>query len=325
MSHYDVFNGDADGICALLQLRLNRTIENAQLVTGIKRDINLLTKIEPQNGDTITVLDVSFDKNRQEVSSALDIGASVFYVDHHFSGEIPSHTNLETHINTTSDVCTAILVNQYLNHQFINWAVVGAFGDNLKKSAQILCKKANLNPLQISELEMLGIYINYNGYGASTDDLHFHPAQLYQLLLDYPNPLDFIEGENPNFKRLEDGYKLDMNSASSLPAYHAGQSIAVYQLPNEAWARRVSGVFGNQLANQAPQTAHAVLTIKDNGHFLVSIRAPLENKVGADEFCRRYPTGGGRAAAAGINDLPAEQLNQFIEDFELFYNFKKEQ
>ncbi len=38
---YDIFNGDADGICALLQLRKAEP-RDAQLVTGVKRDINLL-------------------------------------------------------------------------------------------------------------------------------------------------------------------------------------------------------------------------------------------------------------------------------------------
>ena len=37
---FDVFNGDADGICALLQLRLERPLAT-QLITGVKRDIQL--------------------------------------------------------------------------------------------------------------------------------------------------------------------------------------------------------------------------------------------------------------------------------------------
>ena len=42
----------------------------------------------------------------------------------------------------------------------------------------------------------------------------------------------------------------------------------------------------------------AVLTAKDNGNYLVSVREPLSNKTGADELCMRFPTGGGRKAAA---------------------------
>jgi hypothetical protein len=33
----------------------------------------------------------------------------------------------------------------------------------------------------------------------------------------------------------------------------------------------------------------------------------------------QFPTGGGREAAAGINDLPAEMLNKFIDAFEKSY------
>jgi hypothetical protein len=56
MANYDVFNGDADGICALQQLRL-QTPREATLISGLKRDIDLLQRVEPQSGDHITVLD----------------------------------------------------------------------------------------------------------------------------------------------------------------------------------------------------------------------------------------------------------------------------
>ncbi|HZV66950.1 MAG TPA: hypothetical protein VFG03_18780, partial [Telluria sp.] len=41
---YDVFNGDADGICALHQLRLAQPAET-RLITGVKRDIALLDRL----------------------------------------------------------------------------------------------------------------------------------------------------------------------------------------------------------------------------------------------------------------------------------------
>jgi len=43
MASYDLFNGDADDICALIQLRLAEPKEST-LVTGIKRDNKLLKK-----------------------------------------------------------------------------------------------------------------------------------------------------------------------------------------------------------------------------------------------------------------------------------------
>ena len=51
MTHYDVFNGDADGICALQQLRLAEP-RDAVLVTGVKRDIALLDRVPARAGDT---------------------------------------------------------------------------------------------------------------------------------------------------------------------------------------------------------------------------------------------------------------------------------
>ena len=38
MADYDVFNGDADGICALVQLRQAEP-RDTTLVTGVKRNI----------------------------------------------------------------------------------------------------------------------------------------------------------------------------------------------------------------------------------------------------------------------------------------------
>ncbi len=90
MTSYDVFNGDADGICALQQLRMQYPRE-AQRVSGLKRDIDLLQRVDARAGDEITVLDVSLDKNRDALEAVLTAGARVFYADHHFPGEIPDH------------------------------------------------------------------------------------------------------------------------------------------------------------------------------------------------------------------------------------------
>ena len=125
--NYDVFNGDADGICALLQLRKAEPRE-AELVTGVKRDIDLLNRVQAQRGDRITVLDVSMDKNKTPLEQALAAGAEVFYVDHHFAGDIPEHAQLTAIINEAPDVCTAALVNGHLKGRHLDWAVrTGSF------------------------------------------------------------------------------------------------------------------------------------------------------------------------------------------------------
>jgi hypothetical protein len=48
---------------------------------------------------------------------------------------------------------------------------------------------------------------------------------------------------------------------------------------------------------------------------VVSVRAPLNNKTGADELCRQFETGGGRKAAAGINHLPETEYTRFLQAF----------
>lgn len=318
MTAYDCFNGDADGICALTQLRLAAPRE-ATLVTGVKRDIKLLERVDAGAGDQVTALDVSLDKNRADLQRILDAGAEVFYCDHHHAGEIPQSENLDAFINTAPDVCTSLLINQRLQGQFLQWAVVGTFGDNLERSAIGLAKGLDCSAEQLEQLKALGIYINYNGYGASLEDLYFEPSELFQKVSQFSTALEFIAEDRDTLTVLEQGYMDDMQKAAATEPSFSVDSAAVYELPNEAWARRVSGVFGNQLANENPRRAHAVLTRKANGNFLVSVRAPLENKQGADEICRQFETGGGRAAAAGINDLPDAEVARFERVLQEYY------
>ncbi|MCP4209866.1 MAG: DHH family phosphoesterase [Halieaceae bacterium] len=308
--NYDLFNGDADGICALLQLRKFEPLES-ELVTGVKRDINLLAKIEAGAEDRVTVLDVSMDKNKSALEAVLSAGASVFYVDHHKPGDIPDDKNLTAIINEAPDVCTAALVNNHLKGAHLDWAVTGAFGDNLKETARTLAKGLDISSADLASLENLGTYINYNGYGPAIEDLHYDPKELYLNLFAADGPLDFV-GNSPDFRKLGEGYASDMAAAASLKPMRVDQHAAVFILPNEAWARRVSGVYSNDLATDNPDRAHAVLTVKESGNYLVSVRAPMTNKQGAADLCMQFPTGGGRAGAAGINDLPVGSLDDFV-------------
>ena len=319
MAHIDIFNGDADGICALTQLRNADRVESI-LITGVKRDIDLLKRANVASGDKVTVLDVSLDKNRDALQAVLDRGAEVFYVDHHFAGDIPSHPKLTSIINTAADVCTSILVNGHLKGRFLEWAVVGAFGDNLKSAARALARPLKLNEEQLDLLDTLGTCINYNGYGAAIEDLHFPPAELFHLVSRFDNPFEFVREDRETYERLVGGYHDDMACVERIEPELTTDRVAVFILPDEPWARRVSGVYSNDLANATPRRAHAVLTRKKSGTFLVSVRAPLNNKTGADEICRQFPTGGGRTAAAGINDLPGDQLDRFIDVFRNHYS-----
>ena len=317
MPDYDIFNGDADGICSLIQLRKAEP-RDARLITGVKRDINLVSQVEASAGDRLTVLDVSMDKNRVALDQALAAGANVFYVDHHFPGDIPDHSALTAIINESPDVCTAALINGHLEGAFLDWAVVGAFGDNLSKTAQSLAKPLEISNDDLQSLAQLGTYLNYNGYGPTIEDLHFHPRDLYLKCLAAEGALEFVHSD-PAFQQLSVGYRQDMDSAADLQPFKASSATAAYLLPDQAWARRVSGVFSNDLVTAHPDRAHAVLTEKANGSYLVSVRAPLNRKRGAAQLCMQFPTGGGREAAAGINDLPEVALAECIEKFEIAY------
>ena len=316
MADCDLFNGDADGICALLQLRFAEPREDVKLITGVKRDINLLKRVDAKAGDRITVLDVSMDKNHDDLIRVLTAGAQVFYVDHHFPGKVPASSALKSMINEAPNVCTSLLINHYLRGAYREWAVVGTYGDNLKHSAESLIKNLQFSQQQATLLEKLGIYINYNGYGSDVDELHFRPDELYQLLSNYQSPFDFVSDNGEQFNRLESGYHQDLASAQATLPLKSTETTAVFVLPDASWARRVSGVYSNNLANQNPHRAHAVLTEKADGNYLVSVRAPLNNKRGAAALCMQFPTGGGREAAAGINDLPVAMLGRFVDKFE---------
>lgn len=319
MTTYDVFNGDADGICALHQLRLAEPVDDAILVTGVKREIDLLRRVSANAGDRVTVLDVSLDKNRDDLVRLLNIGASVLYVDHHFAGEIPASANLQTLIDTAPDVCTSLLVDAHLKGRFRPWAVAAAFGDNLHDAARRAAEPLDLSAAQLDQLNELGTCLNYNGYGAALEDLFFPPDELYRKVRPYADPFAFI-AEEPAYATLRDGYFADMGRAEALQPETAGEGYAVYLLPDTKWSRRVSGVYGNALARRFPERAHALLSEMPDGSFRVSVRAPKSRPEGADELCREFPTGGGRKAAAGINSLPAELYQPFVERFRQTYS-----
>lgn len=317
MKFYDIFNGDADGICALHQLRLDDP-QPAELVTGVKRDIGLVARVDAAAGDRLTVLDISLRSNARAVERALQRGASVRYFDHHAAGDIPQHPLFEAHIDTAPDICTSLLVDRHLQGRHRLWAVVAAFGDNLVEAAVRAAQPLQLDHTELARLHELGEAINYNAYGETVDDLHYHPADLYRAIAPYADPRHFLFDE-PVFEVLKQAGAEDLARAEDLAPEFADESAALYILPDAAWSRRVSGVFGNRLAQSAPQRAHAVLVMKSDGSYTVSVRAPRSRPEGADVLCQAFASGGGRKAAAGINRLPPEALSRFADAFRNAY------
>lgn len=309
---FDVFNGDADGLCALHQLRLAEPAAGT-LVTGTKRDIGLLKRVSAGAGDQVTVLDISVEKNAGALGPLLEKGVSVRWFDHHNPGELPVHPAFEAHIDTAAEICTSLIVDRHLDGRYRAWAVVAAFGDNLHGAARQAAASLQLAEDRLTLLRELGECLNYNAYGESVDDLYFHPADLYRRLHAYSDPFAFV-AEAPEFIRLKEGYALDMALALETRPYDERGSGAIFMLPDTAWARRVSGAFANALATRHPSRAHALVSRSVKGHYVVSVRAPVDNRVGADTLCMRFG-GGGRKAAGGVNDLPAYRLEEFVRAF----------
>ena len=309
---YDIFNGDADGLCALHQLRLTDP-RSAELVTGVKRDIRLLERIDVQAGDELAVLDISMKSNAQALVRALERGARVQYFDHHISGDIPQHPALEAHIDTAADVCTSLIVDRHIESRHRMWAVVAAFGDNLVAAAIAAAQPLRLDHNELARLHELGECLNYNAYGESVDDLNYHPADLYQAIAPYKDPRHFIFDE-PVFNVLRGAYAEDLYRASELRPHLEDDAGVVYVLPDAAWSRRINGLFGNRLAQREPRRAHAILVANAAG-YTVSVRAPLEKPLGAGALCENFENGGGREAAGGINGLPQGELERFIAAF----------
>ena len=310
---FDVFNGDADGLCALHQWRLAHPAQTT-LVTGVKRDVNLLRDLKVGSGGTATVFDISFDSNREDALRLLEAGAALRWFDHHFAGEPVNHPALQSHIDTAADTCTSLIVDGVLGGKYRAWAVVAAFGDNLHASARKAAEPLGLSEAQLATLAELGELLNYNGYGDSVADLHFAPENLYRQMAAYADPFAFI-AESAAFARLHEGFAADMQAAEALAPYLSEPQAAAWLLPDAPWARRVIGVMANRLATASPQRAHALLAPNASGALTVSVRAPKARPDGADELCRRFPTGGGRKAAAGINRLPVEDMGQFLKEF----------
>ncbi|MFC5076328.1 hypothetical protein VTH8203_01089 [Vibrio thalassae] len=314
-AHYDVFNGDADGILSLLQLRLAHPKET-RLISGIKRDIALLQRVPVEQARSVTVLDISMDKNQAALAELLEHDVAITYIDHHKASVIPQHESFEAHIDLDANICTALIVDNLLQGQFRTWAIAAAYGDNMLASAERLADTLKLTQQQRHFLKQLGILVNYNGYGETLDDLHFDPVILFQRLLAYPDPFECQQDAASPYYTLKAAFDSDEMALGAAETIFESDALRVIKLPATSAARRMSGTWINRLANESPEQAHISLVPRRDSSkgvsYTVSVRAPLNNKRGAAEVCSQFATGGGREAAGGINALPEHEIEQLI-------------
>jgi len=313
MANYDVFNGDTDGIFAWHQLRLAHP-RDATLITGVKRDVGLVGRVEAGEGDLVTVLDVSHAKNRKDVQRLLDSGAMVEYFDHHDPGKLIEHPNLTYHINTEPNVSTGLIVNSHVSGKNRLWSIATAFGDNHMDLAMNMAKSENLNEEQTTLLKQIGLVVNYNSYGQTVDDLFFPPEEIAEATKACGSDIFRFTEQSDIFPKLLENFEKDMSTASCQEPYSISDNAVFYTLPNEGWTHRVMGSFSNHLVSTNKDLACAIAVLNSDGTYRISVRSSLNNPYGAGDLCKRFD-GGGREKAGGINNLDASELDNFKEEF----------
>ena len=145
--------------------------------------------------------------------------------------------------------------------------------------------------------------------------MHFSPEVLFKALQPFSDPFEFYHASG-ELNRLWEGFRNDMRKAESELPVRQTSAGRIYRFQNQAWCRRVSGVYSNQIAREAPDLAHALLVERKDGTFLVGVRTPILKPEGAEKLCIKF-SGEGRAVAAGINNLAPEEVDRFFDAFDL--------
>jgi hypothetical protein len=311
---FSVCNGDADGLCAAVQWYMHEPGPTT-LVTGLKRELALLERVDAGAGDEVNVFDLTMSRNRGSLLHLLKAGARVRYFDHHaIGGDVPTGALFEARVDTSSDMCTSLLVDRRIDGACHGWALVGTYGDNLTETADRLAADWGYGMGDRLRLRRMGEAINYNAYGEDERDVHIAPSLLYEIMIRYRDPRDMLAQEGI-VDEIDALRRNDLHRALAIAPRWQDPRASLLVLPDEPWSRRVSGPLANELANAEPQRAHAVLKPqRDGGAYIVSVRAPLEAPHGAHALCHDFG-GGGRARAAGIDSLPANDLDRFIAAF----------
>ena len=313
---FDVFNGDADGVLARHQYRLIFPEKNLHLVSGLKRDIQLLRQVEPVEGLEIKVFDISLESNEPEARALLGRGASMEWFDHHARGHLADGQGLLTHIDLSPHCCSSLIVDAHLEGRARTWAIAGAFGDNLAEVAMPLALKLHLTSYQIEALKLLGETLNYNGYGEARSDMAAWPVDLARELSCYSDPWAYMAASE-SFDKILEQKQADEAIMGQAEILHLSTAGEVSLLPKGKASRRMSGLYSNERVSAEPDLAHAVIThLEDETGYCVSIRAPKNRPHGAGDLASRFPGGGGRAGAGGINVLHKAKLTEFFDAFD---------
>ncbi len=316
-----LFNGDADGLIAQRILEMHLGAPDLR-ITGLKRDIKLLQKLPPMEAGHIHALDISLRQNQPELLTILaKENLNVTWYDHHDPGEVEPHPRLHLHIYQSSGTCSAVIVNAVFGRQQGLWAAMAAFGDAVPDTAKALIDEVGVSHAESNLLQRSGILLNYNAYGEKISDVLFDPADLAKRMSQFTSALDFCQEESI-FGPLTQQFVSDQSMCKNLTALNDSEAAQAYLAPDAPWARRYLATWANEHILDHPLQALALIHPRAGGDFQVSIRAPRGTPgvvPSAASLASEFTTGGGRKLAAGINVLPAHDLERFVKRFERFF------
>ncbi|WP_342616798.1 hypothetical protein [Rhodoferax sp. GW822-FHT02A01] len=281
---YDLFNGDADGIYALHQLRMAQACDS-QWLTCVKRNIALYQKLPTNVALSVTALDISFARNEVGLRQVLGFGGRLRYFDHHAEEKRFAHPRLECYIDCTRD--------------------------NLPAQAVRLARNSGCSAGNRSARDQLGRLRNYNAYRVTTTELHIHPVDQCRSVHRFEDPQDFF-ARSSEFGHLREGFAEDHQLPNALAPFAQTVLADVYVLPDTGWTRLLSGTLANQLTSTDSSKSFAVLPPCSSDTYVVSIRTSAASRARTDLFCHCYAGGGGRHAAGGIDHTPASDLGRII-------------
>jgi hypothetical protein len=311
------FNGDADGLCAqhILFLELGAPVLR---VTGLKREIELLKRIPADATGHVHAMDISLKRNLDALAPLLARGnVKVTWYDHHEPGDPPSHPSLELHVNQAPETCSAAIVNAVRGHRHPLWAAMAAFGDNLPATGSSLASAGGASAHEAQLLRRAGGLLNYNAYGELPGDQLFPAAVLAGRMEAYPSALDFC-WDAPTFGPLAAQFEADLEAFQSLSPLADVPGAKAFAVPDAPFARRYAATWANERALERPDEALAVLHAVSEGGYRVSLRAPRSGGPAASDLAIEFG-GGGRKLAAGIDALPAGDLDRFVRRFAAYY------
>jgi hypothetical protein len=259
---YDVFNGDADGICALLQLRLQDD-ERARrrLVTGVKRDIRLLEKIQvrPRDRDHGARYLARFEPRRPRAGAG-GRRAEVTLVRSPLRRRDPGARGCWPSSILRPGCARACWWTATLAARSTP-GPSSAPSATTSKRRPAASREADFDAGQAKRCCALGEALNHNAYGESVADLRYPPAELYR----HAEAVSPARSPSSPRRRPSRNCARAIARTCALPRtlrpVLAEEGGLVFVLPDTAWARRVSGVFANRLDDGAhAERAIAVLT-----------------------------------------------------------------